>query len=595
MAATYTFFINKQTVDIRYTLYENIQLNSSNQSGSENVQQLVVKNLGNSKAEKIIVNVEGKVINYELVKYSESDKEESFEKSDRLQIIYPELPPQGIFKIIIKCDGREINKDDISIRHSKGVAVEALSTENKQSSLLSKLLLLLIYVIVIIYMIRASLIDRWERKSRYKDDYSEILKKRSSPFYISDRAWLIIRKESITTMLNTIRNDYSREIETSICYKLLSNEKPEYLEQNEWTSLLKDLNAILEEKINNKIVDVFFKYNDFEKILKLDRPQYFNQNRWNDIRNEVIKKMIVELENSIYYSTDLERCNIYMLLSSDKLEYFYQNEWNGFSEKIIKSIENNIKERISQITFDVEKILVFFEMQRPQEYPLIKWNDLMSEIYEKYILLSKQNVIAKRLYLENKNLIKELKRKKPDRLPSKYWDEYIDYIKKIYNFNTLYEIYNKGSINLEEQLVEYLDNFNQLQQKAYYIKLINYYINIIEKVNYKEFIDSNKPNWIEEEDYSKLQKYLKDRCDLKVLIHKNKEKEQKLKIEEIEFLLEKDKIRDLKEHVTYQLEILNDVLSDKTILQRIEKYNNVFAKGNFENLVRIANLLNKNQ
>lgn len=58
-------------------------------------------------------------------------------------------------------------------------------------------------------------------------------------------------------------------------------------------------------------------------------------------------------------------------------------------------------------------------------------------------------------------------------------------------------------------------------------------------------------------------------------------------------MLESTEVKELRKKITYQLDVLNTFLSDPTVLERTEDYNNMFAKGNFENLIKISKLLNK--
>jgi hypothetical protein len=122
--AIFTFNLSKSTVIVKYTLSEKIIINSQDQG----VQQLMIKNLGNTTAEKIIIDLVGNIKNYTIVKNAESDNAKAFSKANGIQIIYPELPPQSSIKMAITSTGSEEIKASIS--HSTGVGEESLSSSS---------------------------------------------------------------------------------------------------------------------------------------------------------------------------------------------------------------------------------------------------------------------------------------------------------------------------------------------------------------------------------------------------------------------------------------------------------------------------------
>lgn len=52
--------------------------------------------------------------------------------------------------------------------------------------------------------------------------------------------------------------------------------------------------------------------------------------------------------------------------------------------------------------------------------------------------------------------------------------------------------------------------------------------------------------------------------------------------------MEKVEIDNLKERITKQLELVDAVLRDPSVLDYIEDYCDIFSKGNFENLRKVA-------
>jgi hypothetical protein len=74
IVAYFAFNLNKEFVDLRYTISEKIPTKYVESSTAETVQQLVVKNNGNIPAEKIQIKITGAIVEYDILKNSVSDK-----------------------------------------------------------------------------------------------------------------------------------------------------------------------------------------------------------------------------------------------------------------------------------------------------------------------------------------------------------------------------------------------------------------------------------------------------------------------------------------------------------------------------------------
>lgn len=594
---TYNFLINRQSVDVRYTLSENIPININNQLSYQNVQQLVVKNLGNSKAEKIIVNIQGKITSYDLIKYSESDKEQSYNKADTIQIIYPELPPQGDFSIIIKSEGKGITIKDVLISHNKGEATEALSSENSKS-VWNSVLICVLYLMAFIYMIRSVLIDTLHRKSKYSEGYKEILSRKSSPFYISETKWNEIRKDALEAMKNDSGEMYAfKGVENCNCYKVLSKERPDYLKDSEWEEVLKRYIEKLEEGIGSIVTRIFCNINDLIKILKLEKPQHVNLDKWEEIRKKILQKMqrSIQEDCSDVFSKEIEEYEAYKLLNGNKPDYLSENEWSVLSSEMVKVLESAIINNFTTNLVYTNNISKYLEIRRPQFFSVNKWDEVINHICEKYIITKKYKLINGRYFLYNDELKKELNDKKVHKFPEEKWDDYIEFIKELYHFNVLYNLYRaeKPLEFLSGQQIEFLDDFRYLEDVAYSVQLVNYYKKSFEK-DYNQFISSERPNWINEGAYNVLARYLEEKFKLNGLIDKNEEIRKMQEEKDKELMTEINCVKELKDKITCQLTIINSLLSDPTSIERIEDYNNVFAKGNFENLVKISKLMSDN-
>lgn len=399
-------------------------------------------------------------------------------------------------------------------------------------------------------------------------------------------------------MLRTAMSEFFATIEESECYKILSNKKPDYLQENEWTDVVGKLSDLLENILvgekpyrNYGVFSVKYEINDFIKILKLSKPQHFSENKWDEIRIKILKTMESIFRNNNYSSDKgIEELDIYKLLCANCPEYLSKDEWNDFSARLADVLKDIIIQKISRSYLSSDDMLYFLSVKKPQTFIESSWNELIELMYNKYVVLKKQEIIA--LYYDNEKLIKELNQEKPRDISLKYWDKCIDYIKKIYKVNVLYKMYSdKEPIEfLNNQPIKYLNESDTLKSQAYSIQLTNYYIESLNE-EYTNFISSGKPDWIKETDYNIILQYLERSFELNTLINQNKDKSEALDEDRKKLLLESYQVNELREKITYQLEVLDAFLSDPTVLERIEEYNNVFAKGNFENLLKVASLL----
>lgn len=128
IVALFVYYLNYEKPEIKYALSEGISIGYSEKEPSEIAQQLEVKNVGNSEAKNIRLLIRKEIMDYKLQKYSEADEVKGFKTADSLEIVYPSLPPQGSFRVLMKSAG--VNRDDIDINHSKGKGVEALAAES---------------------------------------------------------------------------------------------------------------------------------------------------------------------------------------------------------------------------------------------------------------------------------------------------------------------------------------------------------------------------------------------------------------------------------------------------------------------------------
>lgn len=511
--------LNLEKPDVKYTLSENIPVSISGELSSESIQQLEVKNVGNDEAEEISVKINKEVISYEVIKNSEADSPEIYKSSKSFEFIYPLLPPEASFKLILNTLGDGIENSNLEIQHMEGKAIEALSKDSPDYSFFLSLILFFIYTIILILNLRNLKINGLERVSKY--DSKKILK-RKKPIYINNKKWEEIRTEAIEYLFKDLNTYSTKHIEDYLSYEYLTIEKPKYLSEEEWKLIIKKSSEKFKDHIMYKI-NRAYEGKELLAILNIDKPINFSGN---------------------------------------------------------------------------------------------KWQDLLDKINKEYLSLKKS-----KLYSSISNLEDELKKTKPSKISKDIWKSYRDFLKKEYftELNINIFLKHKPYAYLEDKDLSHLDqsDIDKIKRRVYSLEY-NKLPNIYKVYGAQEFVDSDKPNWIKDSDYKEAKEIANKVIKLDKLINENKTKNQLLKcaifgkgfpenkpeeITEKEWKslkmiyndkIEINKLNKLKNKIEKQLNIINEFLTDPTVIDRIEEYNNVFAVGNFENLKKLSYKLRNN-
>ena len=155
------FYIHGRTKpDIRFTLSDPLRIGQS--ETGRIWQQITVKNSGKAVAKGIQIKIESRIDDRRIDKHSEAAEFEVFEKNDRFELVYPELPVGGTFKLTFATnDSNQVKLDGISVSHSTGLGVEAFSERGYKSVLLNLLSVLLpiVWFVIILLTIRWANLD----------------------------------------------------------------------------------------------------------------------------------------------------------------------------------------------------------------------------------------------------------------------------------------------------------------------------------------------------------------------------------------------------------------------------------------------------
>lgn len=531
----FAFNLNKEYVDLRYTLSEKIPTKFMETSPAETVQQLVVKNNGNIPATKILIKIDGFVEDHDILKNSVSDVVEEHNSNGHFEAIYPSLPPGAQFSYIFKTSGGGITKNNLEINHNKGKAKEALASDSQ--SIYNKIRNYFLSAVIIFYIIflgfigRLMAIDHLESSGTYKNYYDYLNKKK--PIYVSQEKWDSIRRKYIEGKIKA-EHLHTMNIEEEENYKTLNQDKFKFLSEDEWELLKEKASKSLEDQLSYSI-KTNSPFSDLEKYFLLKKPKHFPENKWQDIVKEINENFITvqKLNKSFYLSTkdilkELERG-----IPSGMLPAFW-DEYKKF-----------LRDCYYEIVYG--KILREFN---PLEY--LEEIDLSILSKNKRESLDDLAYRIQLLRIDDISSLSEaekfLKKDKPE------WIKQDDLEK------------------LEKKAEAYVALEKSIRKNESLSNTLSSIVNFIPLEKQPDTLDSSEWDKIVE-------------LERKIATTSIKIKEDKSNLES-----EKQKTNELKDKVLKQLSIINDVLVDPESINKVEDYDNPFSEGNFANLKKFSNL-----
>jgi len=486
----YKLFDDK--IELKYTLSDRISSDFNDRSEESAIQQLTIKNSGDVMINSIVIKINSTVSEYQIKKFRYTDTVSSSKTPSKLEIIYPELPPKGEFLIILKSISLGINKGNIEIYHSKGLAKEAFTNNESNSSILS-LVVFVLYFALLSYASRISVIEYYSSKIYYSP-YDGILK-RKKPWLISEKKWEEIRKDSIDKLFE---KDYSIDIENYFAYQILNSDKKEFLSDEEWNSIIlnaeKKLLAIISEKLYSS-----YYFKDYERIKNIKKPKNVSHNTWGNIRKQFSRAICLHIFiDALQYPRAKQ---IEEMLKVDKYEIVNNDDWDKLRESL-EILYSSIIIRKSIESYNIEQ------------------------------------------YIESINL---------DVLGDPTKSDTSEVLEKIVEVNKL-ECYNRNLLNNIRDVL--------FREKS-----------------------PNRPNEIQDEDWSEIEKIYNTIVKTKINSEKELEEARDIKIEAIP----------LKELVTKQLSIIDNLIKEPESIEKIEEYNIPFQKGNWIILKKISDILKQNK
>lgn len=271
------FYLTRDKIELRYILSDRIPTNLHEDHVSESIQQIELINTGDIEVNRVIIKIKAQVIDFSIQKASIFDSISVSKSNNEFDILYPTIPPNGIVKVVIKSTDTGFGNENLSIVHTKGKGVNVLKkSDNSMLTYILYLGLPLIYIILIFYQIRSIAINHFLENAYLWP--IEILKE-NKPLFISKQNW---EKTRLAAINFVFYKDSSSKFTKSMAYKILSDEKPSYLNDEEWRNMKKNAEEDLIKKVNNTNSSF-----QFEEFFKIKKPMYIDDNEWDKVVNAI--------------------------------------------------------------------------------------------------------------------------------------------------------------------------------------------------------------------------------------------------------------------------------------------------------------------
>ena len=320
-------------------------------------------------------------------------------------------------------------------------------------------------------------------------------------------------------------------------------------------------------------------------VLKRKKPWYVKDSKWIEIRKKSISNYIEKDGIST-----IEKCDSYQLLNTDKKPFLSEDEWLELLDKAENRIKLKITEKIYQSFYNLS-FEELSNLKKPKNVSYENWKIINNEVSKAYCIHKMRDTL---LYGNFYSVPEILNSPKPDIVTGDDWSNlrnvlstyyisviveeglgrisYEDYVDKV-NLDIL-----KSSRKVQiEKLFKEIRNGYDLKE---YFKLL---LQILREMFYWDSLP-NKPENIGTEDWGEIEELYN-----RIIQRKQEATENLLEANEL-----KAEFLPLTEKVTKQLEIIDNLLSDPKSIEKIEDYDNPFAKGNWENLQKISRIMLNN-
>jgi hypothetical protein len=320
-------------------------------------------------------------------------------------------------------------------------------------------------------------------------------------------------------------------------------------------------------------------------LLGRRRPWYLSERKWRSIRETAVDGLIPSWRKKADFSSN----EAYQVLKNDVPPFFTDTEWRRLHENAINAFEDDVIQSL-RTSYRETDVLTILQLERPMHLNPNKWADLRREAHSRLFALKKEEV-----YLDPKGYVAVLRQERPQAVDADAWDRHLAKTRSKY-FDLIVHEVNYSVADPYETLKRYdvsvldTEERDRLQQITYK-RAILFLPDLLNSEKAGIFLEQNRPAWINQEDYDTRRQLARQVVDTAIREAKCAERESSLERREKQIVAKKRKVSQMARRIAAQLRIVNEFLSDPSVLDRVEEYDNPFSPGNFANLRRVAALV----
>jgi hypothetical protein len=309
-------------------------------NNNEFIQELYIKNVGKDEAKKINIKIPNVDAKFEIKKNSESDIYLVDKPEKGSEIHYDSLPPSGEIKILIR-SRNSINKSEIKITHSKGLAVEAFS-ENNLLSMVGNI----VYSVFMLGLFAFSCYGLYSHLQTFISyDKEEELLSSKKPLFITDKKWNKTRTESIANLFDrSIRS--KEDVKSSFPYRFLNDKSNANIPDIEIDSFINKCC----DKIKTYFSDLSsraYTLKSLAQLFTIPKPTDMPDDKWDEIQRHLSELYVSKYLGDLYLSDR-------QIIPSDSLkrpEFIPKMIWDKIILDVTSIVTGNIISDILQSKF----------------------------------------------------------------------------------------------------------------------------------------------------------------------------------------------------------------------------------------------------
>lgn len=311
-------------VELKYSLSERISANFESDSMDIGIQQLIIKNSGDVLIKPIHIKINGKIQDYQIIKFKYTDSISAKKTNSKLEILYPELVPDANIVILLKSNGKSINNNDVEIFHSKGEAEEAFSSDDSYINIVFIGLVLIYLYFIISNFLKAST-SLFDHELNYNQ--IEFLRKKKK-WFLKESQWMDLRKKAIINYAS--KRELLSSIENQNCFKVLNSNEKDFLSEEEVFLLYEEAEKQLEQLIIEKIYNGYYTDSLYDEFVILQKPLKISNEKWIKLKDTV--SIAYCIHNTRQLLKNYSEYSIRIFLSSGKPEFINETDWHEMLE-----------------------------------------------------------------------------------------------------------------------------------------------------------------------------------------------------------------------------------------------------------------------